>query len=49
MKLKQKWPSKVGHCKLGNGPWFEVWNDGNYHPTLWTKIVLLLSKVFQKK
>jgi len=46
---KQKWPAKVGHCKSGDGPWFEVWNDGSYRPTLWTKIKFLLSKAYQNK
>ena len=45
----QKYPARVGYAKVGNGPWYEVWNDGSYRPTLWTKIVLLLSKVFRKK
>jgi len=49
MKLKQKWPAKVGHAKIGDGPWFEVWNDGSYHPTLWTKIKFLLSKAYRNK
>ena len=48
--MKQKWPAKVGYAKIGNGPWYEVWNDGSYRPTLWTKmILLLLPKVFRKK
>ena len=45
----QKWPAKVGYCKSEDGPWFEVWNDGSYRPTLWTKIKFLLSKAYQNK
>jgi hypothetical protein len=42
-------PAKVGYYKIEGGLWYEVWNDGSYRPTLWTKIVLLLPKVFRKK
>ena len=48
-KIKQRWPAKVGYSKSGKGPWFEVWNDGSYRPTLWTKIKFLLSKAYQNK
>ena len=49
MKLKQKWPARVGYSKSGDDPWYEVWNDGSYRPTLWTRIIFLLPKVFRKK
>ena len=48
-KHLQKWPAKVGYCKSEDGPWFEVWNDGSYRPTLWTMIKFLLSKAYQNK
>jgi len=46
---KQKWPAKVGYAKIGNNSWYEVWNDGSFRPTLWTKIKFLLSKAYQNK
>ena len=48
-KIKQKWPAKVGYSKVGDGPWYEVWNDGSFRPTLWTRIILLLSKAYRNK
>jgi hypothetical protein len=44
----QKYPAKVGYGAI-NGLWYECWNDGSWRPTLWTRIILLLSKVFRKK
>ena len=46
---KQKWPAKVGYATYKYGLWYECWNDGSFRPTLWTRIILLLPKVFQKK
>ena len=48
-KIKQKWPAKVGYSKVGDGPWYEVWNDGSYRPTLWTRIKLLFPFLFSSK
>ncbi len=45
----QKWPAKVGYSKVGDEPWYEVWNDGSFRPTLWTRIILLLSKGCRNK
>ena len=41
---KRKYPAKVGYSKVGNEPWYEVWNDGSFRPTLWTRILLFYRK-----
>jgi hypothetical protein len=45
----QKWPAKVGYIKIGDGLWYECWNDNSWRPTLWTRIKLLLSKGYRNK
>ena len=45
----QKWPAKVGYIKIGDGLWYECWNDNSWRPTLWTRIKLLLSKGCRNK
>jgi len=45
----QRYPARVGYGKVGDGLWYEYWNDMSWRPTLWTRIVLLLPKVFQRK
>ena len=42
----QKWPAKVGYAKVGNNPWYEVWNDGSFRPTPWTRILLFYRKFY---
>jgi hypothetical protein len=45
---ERKYPAKVGYGTI-NGLWYEYWNDMSFRPTLWTRIVLLLPKVFRKR
>ena len=26
---KQKYPARVGYYKIGDGDWYEVWNNGD--------------------
>ena len=42
----QKWPAKVGYAKVGDDPWYEVWNDGSFRPTPWTRILLFYRKFY---
>ena len=44
---KQKWPARVGYYKIGDGDWYEVWNDGSYPPTPWTRVKLFKRKIFK--
>ena len=46
---KQKWPARVGYAKIGNGLWYEYWNDMSWRPTLKTKFILALRKSIWKR
>lgn len=45
----QKYPARVGYAKIGNGLWYEYWNDMSWRPTLKTKFILALRKSVWKK
>ena len=45
----QKYPAHVGYAKIGNGLWYEYWNDMSWRPTLRTKIILAFRKTIWKK
>ena len=46
--LRQKYPARVGHYKIGDGDWYEIWNDGTYPPTTWTKVKLFKRKIIKR-
>ena len=45
---KQKYPARVGYYKIGDGDWYEVWNNGDYPPTPWTRAKLFKRKIFKR-
>ena len=45
---KQKYPARVGYYKIGDGDWYEVWNNGDYPPTPWTRVKLFKRKIFKR-
>ena len=45
----QKYPARVGYAKMGNGLWYEYWNDMSWRPTLKTKFILSFKKHVWKK
>ena len=45
---RQKYPARVGYYKIGDGDWYEVWNNADYPPTPWTRVKLFKRKIIKR-